>query len=614
MDSSTTTNYIFTPAVSSSEAHNILTTKREVLGAVNVDSSLDNLLVDFVPTRDDKFIIETHCPRIATLLRGISYLEERPKTSFRGVSFLPMLDKCSDKDILEELQSCNQTSGIIKVERLTNGKFILTFSNSLPSVISCFGRERVVKQYYSSPFRCTNCQAFGHRRTWCKQTARCCKCSQAGHIERDCKNTPNCRTCKMSHRPDSPNCPKWQQEIRLKKLMARDNIPYNQAKKSMEEKTASVPATKATTSTRTWAKVASKSVGTVRPRHVATQTTTKVSIGIQVPDPIVLVSTSTTGTQIIRPLDTPSQVSQSSSPRGGHVSSRGRGRGGRGGVQRGGMACSIQQPPCPSSDSIENDLSLANSLDDICCSPSHNLEVILMDSTSESSKRRRSGSDSSSVENSKKFSINRTFRKTQVDGHHDHEFSSDDESSASQTESPAVFSVNESQLLTHSQLRKCFPHLYGILDRDACSNCHSFLEKKLLSADPETISFILSEEDTNRAFVYFGHGDTICPFLDLTKSCKHCNMPGEFLKGGFHFHSQRDNNDCVCCSQCEYKDFLNDDINPYPLIEFLALLTITYHQGVFDRNRISAELDDMVSRWKSVMGFTEHSSESGTDY
>ena len=136
----------------------------------------------------------------------------------------------------------------------------------------------------------------------------------------------------------------------------------------------------------------------------------------------------------------------------------------------------------------------------------------------------------------------------------------------------------------------------------------------LLSADPETISFIMSEEDTNRALRYFGHGDKKCPFLDLTKSCKHCNMPGEFLKGGFHFHSQRDNNDCVCCSQCEYKDFLNDDINPDPLIEFLALLTITYHQGVFDRNRISAELDDMVSRWKSVMRFTKHSSQSGNNY
>ena len=580
MDSSTTTNYIFTPAVSSSEAHNILTTKREVLGAVNVDSSLENLLVDFVPTRDCKFIIETRCPRIATLLRGISYLEERPKTSFRGVSFLPMLDKCSDKDILEELQSCNQTSGIIKVERLTNGKFILTFSNSLPSVISCFGRERVVKQYYSSPFRCTNCQAFGHRRTWCKQTARCCKCSQAGHIERDCKNTPNCRTCKMSHRPDSPNCPKWQQEIRLKKLMARDNIPYNQAKKSMEEKTASVPATKATASTRTWAKVASKSVGTVRPRHVATQTTTKVSIGIQVPDPIVLVSTSTTGTQtdllessdievqsspqIIRSLDTPSQISQSSSPRGGHVSSRGRGRGGRGGVQRGGIVRSIQQPPCPSSDSLENDLSLANSLDDICCSPSHSLDVILMDSTSESSKRRRSGSDSSSVENSKKFSINRTFRKTQVDGHHDHEFSSDEESATShQAEESARYLFN--------------PPVVS----DNCLNCHGFLERRFVLADPERISFII-DKTKDVFYSYFCHPTHLCPFLDLKQYCQHCFTPGKFLKGGIHFYSQLiGGRQCLCCSDCSLKNFFNGNkISNKRCIEFFALVTIAHDQEI----------------------------------
>ena len=44
-------------------------------------------------------------------------------------------------------------------------------------------------------------------------------------------------------------------------------------------------------------KYASKSVGTVRTRHVATQTREKVSCGFKVPDPVVLVSTSTAGTE-----------------------------------------------------------------------------------------------------------------------------------------------------------------------------------------------------------------------------------------------------------------------------------------------------------------------------
>ena len=132
------------------------------------------------------------------------------------------------EDILEELRSCNQTADVIKVERLSNGKFILTFSNSLPSVVSCFGRERVVKQYYSSPFRCRKCQAFGHRLNRCSQQARCCKCSQPGHLECDCKNAPY---CKAPHRPDSPNCPKRQQEICLKKTYGKGQHPIQPSQK-----------------------------------------------------------------------------------------------------------------------------------------------------------------------------------------------------------------------------------------------------------------------------------------------------------------------------------------------------------------------------------------------
>ncbi len=330
----TTTTYQFVPTstLSSSEAHDIIHTKRDVLRAVTEDSSMDISMVRFVPMREGKFSIKTSCSSIATLLRGFTYLEER-LPSIRGVCFLPMLEKCTNEDILEELRSCNQTADIIKVERLSNGKFILTFSNSLPSVVSCFGRERVVKQYYSSPFRCRKCQAFGHRLNWCSQQARCCKCSQPGHLERDCKNAPYCRTCKAPHRPDSPNCPKWQQEIRLKKLMARDNIPYNQAKKSIEENTSASRAVpkQPPRSTSTWSKAVSKSVGTVRPRSVATQTTTKVSIGIQVPEPnVIIMSTASTQTdppessdlatqassQTLQSFATSSPVSQSSSFRG----------------------------------------------------------------------------------------------------------------------------------------------------------------------------------------------------------------------------------------------------------------------------------------------------------
>ena len=113
-----------------------------------------------------------------------------------------------------------------------------------------------------------------------------------------------------------------------KKLMTRDNIPYNHAKRSIEDNTsASCPVPKQPpSSTSTWSKVVSKAVGTVRPRNVATQTTTKVNIGIQDPEPYVLImSSASTQTdppkssdlvtqaspQTLQAFDTPSPVAQS---------------------------------------------------------------------------------------------------------------------------------------------------------------------------------------------------------------------------------------------------------------------------------------------------------------
>ena len=112
-------------------------------------------MVRFVPMREGKFSIQTSCSRIAILLRGFTYLEER-LPSIRGVCFLPMLEKCTNEDILEELRSCNQTADIIKVERLSNGKFILTFSNSLTSVFLVSGANVLLNNTILPPFAAGN--------------------------------------------------------------------------------------------------------------------------------------------------------------------------------------------------------------------------------------------------------------------------------------------------------------------------------------------------------------------------------------------------------------------------------------------------------------------------
>ena len=66
--------------------------------------------------------------------------------------------------------------------------------------------------------------------------------------------------------------------------------------------------------------------------------------------------------------------------------------------------------------------------------------------------------------------------------------------------------------------------------------------------------------------------------------------------------SQKDNNDCDCCSQCEYKDFVKEDSDLQHLVEFLALLTIAQDpEIVLDTSSFMEEFTDMTSRWRSVM-------------
>ena len=274
-------------ASSSGDRPNILKAKKSIMEVFGVDSSY----VSFIPLNDNHFRIETTNPLIAEYLKECPYLEDvsRPSQN-RGVCNLTASHNCPVEQILEELQLSNPDTGIIKVEKMKANNVIITFSDSLPADVAYLNRKRSVRLYYSFPYRCRKCQAFGHLTKWCSQEARCSKCSKAGHSETECKAPPNCRSCKAPHRPDSPNCPRWQQEIRIKKRMASDGISYQQAKQALPIKTI-IPSrhtdtTKPRTTVhkqKTWANVAAKSVNTKGPQSVGTQTYGWRSIGTQFP-------------------------------------------------------------------------------------------------------------------------------------------------------------------------------------------------------------------------------------------------------------------------------------------------------------------------------------------
>ena len=142
------------------------------------------------------------------------------------------------------------------------------------------------------------------------------------------------------------------------------------------------------------------------------------------------------------------------------------------------------------------------------------------------------------------------------------------------------------------------------------------MEKIFLSSDPERVFFIIDQMPENHKYLigldyYFGHQNVRCPFLDLKQPCKHCNTPGKFLTGGFHFSSYSDDRECECCSLCEFKDFFNEERYLEALINFLAILTIAQDSEMnLDLSTFEEEFNDLNARWSFVM---EPSSDSSSD-
>ena len=557
----------------------VVLAKKKILKVLE-ESSADASKVSFSIQRGGKLGIDTNCSTTAVILRAVPFLEEIGRQS-KGVCYLEASKSCTEAEILEELQQVNEN--ITNVEKLKGNTCIITFATSIPSFILYFSGRCAVKSYYSSPYRCRKCQAFGHLHSRCKQAARCGNCSQIGHFAAYCTNAANCRTCRAPHRPDSVRCPRWQQEIRIKKHMATTGVTYTLAK---QEVNVSGPrssvvgdasaVSKPPSPKPTWAKVAAKSVGTMRPKEVATQTICFASVGSQCPAVPVLTAE----------ISTQTESSGSATPVLQEVSVQSE------------IAVLVEEPSMvggqQSVESVEAVLPHSVSMPSISCdgvapirspmfspdciySPQHEMEY-----TSASGRRKRSDSDSELRDNLKKFAvssdlsyspppaakskvrINRNFGKTQVDG------IDDDDLSGSGAEfwgqwSPSVvdrclFSMGggdeeDGHLDDHDLLSTAScetvqgdisgcsgveeipsPSSASLVVEDAsiqsvpdgwtvdkgCTNCRNFLERRFEEASWERKTWFFNR---SRPELY-GHLSNECPFEDLREQqCRHCKTP-----------------------------------------------------------------------------------------
>lgn len=114
--------------------------------------------------------------------------------------------------------------------RITTETVVLSFEHSLPSSTNIGILHFKIKQYIPLPFRCTNCQKFGHGSDQCYRNPSCPRCS-GSHSFENCPNkeTIKCSNCHGPHSSAWTSCPKYQEIKETIKVSKTTHISFRDA-------------------------------------------------------------------------------------------------------------------------------------------------------------------------------------------------------------------------------------------------------------------------------------------------------------------------------------------------------------------------------------------------
>ena len=120
--------------------------------------------------------------------------------------------------------------GVITPTRLVELKFI---SPNLPPHITVFNMIFKVTPSIRSPVQCNRCLRFGHTQKFCRSDPRCSHCGGVKHSIVDCPTVsatePSCLFCHLPHLATDRSCHEWSVQKEIKKIMATENISYQDA-------------------------------------------------------------------------------------------------------------------------------------------------------------------------------------------------------------------------------------------------------------------------------------------------------------------------------------------------------------------------------------------------
>lgn len=191
------------------------------------------------------------CTHFANITISVS--QHRTLNTSRGVISEPDLLHNTEDEILENLKEQNVIAARrIKIflrddkipanqVQIPTKHIILTFNTpSLPKSIKSGYLSCSVRPYIPNPLRCFKCQHFEHSKISCRGNMTCGRCSAVGHESSQCSEPVCCVNCRKEHPSYSKSCEKWQREKEIQTIRAKENIPFPEARKTVETRTPTV--------------------------------------------------------------------------------------------------------------------------------------------------------------------------------------------------------------------------------------------------------------------------------------------------------------------------------------------------------------------------------------
>jgi len=160
--------------------------------------------------------------------------EEQVKNLQKGIIFGVALE-LSEEDIKYD-------TGAYAVRRMTKyvegnkeitPNVILSYRDLLPERTQIGFDNFRIRKYIPLPFRCTNCQRFGHGHKTCWRPKCCVRCS-GNHEFADCtveikSEKVKCLNCNGNHSAAWSQCPKYQEVRDTLKISVQKNLTYAEA-------------------------------------------------------------------------------------------------------------------------------------------------------------------------------------------------------------------------------------------------------------------------------------------------------------------------------------------------------------------------------------------------